>query len=388
MIMNEINPPSELSSLMTPALVLDRPKLKANASRMAQHAKKLGCPIRPHVKTHKSAMVLADIFAAGNCNGITVSTLHEASYFFSAGYNNILYAVGMGPNKMAQAAELIRQGCELTCITDSIEMVNTLDVAARHHQVILPILIEIDVDSHRAGVAPDGELLLQLAYTLSTAKNLHFKGIMTHAGGSYKCDSVKKIQAHAVHEREATILAASRIKDMGLTVPVVSIGSTPTALMTNDLSGITELRCGVYAFFDLFQAGLGVCNIEDIVISVLTNVIGHQKERNWVIVDAGWMALSRDRGTSGQQIDQGYGLICDVKGDLISDAVMISANQEHGVIASRPGTPLLSLEQFPVGSFVRVLPNHACATAAQYDSYHVCEQNNVTDLWSRTNGWS
>src|SRR5690606_16930690 len=113
--------------------------------------------------------------------------------------------------------------------------------------------------------------------------------------------------------------------------------STPTAHFAENLEGVTEVRAGVYAFFDLVMAGLGVCTLNDIALSVLATVIGHQHDRGWIMVDAGWMAMSRDRGTASQQIDQGYGVVCDLQGKPFGDLIMTQANQEHGILALRPG---------------------------------------------------
>src|SRR5690606_30757372 len=97
------------------------------------------------------------------------------------------------------------------------------------------------------------------------------------------------------------------------------------------LDGVTEVRAGVFVFFDLVMNGLGVCDQSDIALSVLCTVIGHQKKKGWVITDGGWMAMSRDRGTAKQATDQGYGVVCDYDGTPIPDLVMRDANQEHGV---------------------------------------------------------
>ena len=40
---------------------------------------------------------------------------------------------------------------------------------------------------------------------------------------------------------------------------------------------VTELRAGVYVFFDLVQAGLGVCGVDDIALSVLATVVSHHR---------------------------------------------------------------------------------------------------------------
>ena len=123
----------------------------------------------------------------------------------------------------------------------------------------------------------------------------------------------------AENERSATVRAAEILRAHGHACPIVSVGSTPTAHFAASLEGVTELRAGVYMFFDLVQHGVGVCAIDDIAVSVLATVIGAKPEKGWVLVDAGWMALSRDRGTASQQLDQGYGVVCDEKGRVLED---------------------------------------------------------------------
>ena len=135
------------------------------------------------------------------------------------------------------------------------------------------------------------------------------------------------------------------------------------------------------------MAGLSVCTHDDIAVSVLTAVIGHQREKGWTIVDAGWMAMSRDRGTSAQAVDQGYGLVCDVHGRVLDDYIVSAANQEHGIISHRTADPARMLE-VPVGTLLRILPNHACATAAQHSAYQVLGNDGaIEQSWERFNGW-
>jgi D-serine deaminase-like pyridoxal phosphate-dependent protein len=168
----------------------------------------------------------------------------------------------------------------------------------------------------------------------------------------------------------------------------VSVGSTPTALSATALDGVTEVRAGVYVFFDLVMAGIGVCSAGDVALSVLASVIGHQPGKGWIIVDAGWMAMSRDRGTAKQKVDHGYGAVCDAGGRPIPALWMEAANQEHGIVSMRDGSRPPDLpERFPVGTLLRILPNHACATAAQFDAYRVVEGGAVVDTWPRFSGW-
>ena len=112
--------------------------------------------------------------------------------------------------------------------------------------------------------------------------------------------------------------AAERVRAAGFACESVRTGSTPTVLCARNMDGVTEIRPGVYMFFDLFQAGLGVCGLSDISLSVLTTVIGHKRSHRRLIIDAGGLALSKDRSTAVQADDCGFGLVARAtSGELI-----------------------------------------------------------------------
>ena len=376
----------QLSELETPALVLDRSRMDRNIARLRDRLAPFGVAMRPHVKTNKSAEVTRRIGPPGT--PITVSTLKEAEYFLAHGWTDILYAVGIAPSKLPHVARLMQQGACITAILDCVETAAAVAAYCEAHGLHLPVLIEIDTDGHRSGVAPGDAALLDIAAAL-TGREGHgawLAGVLTHAGDSYHCRSIAAIEVLAEQERAGAVRAAQRLRAAGHAAPVVSVGSTPTAHFARALDGVTEVRAGVFVFFDLVMHGLGVCGSEDIALSVLCTVIGHQKEKGWIITDAGWMAMSRDRGTARQPVDQGYGLVCGLDGRQMSDLVMIDANQEHGIIRHRDdpaATPML-----PVGTMLRILPNHACATAAQHGAYAVVSgDTEVEATWPRFSGW-
>ncbi len=377
----------QLADLETPALLLDAPKMERNIARMRARMAALGVAFRPHLKTGKSIDVTRRLFASapGNNTGpVTVSTLKEADYFFSHGFTDILYAVGIAQNKLNHVAALRSCGCDLKIILDNMEAANIVAAFSAQSGKAIPTLIEIDSDGHRAGVLPESDDLIAIGRTLGAS----LAGVMTHAGDSYNCTTVEAIRAIAEQERALTVRAAERLRSAGLPCPIVSVGSTPTATYAQKLDGVTEVRAGVFVFFDLVMAGIGVCKVDDIALSVLATVIGHQRDKGWLITDAGWMAMSRDRGTAKQKIDQGYGIVCDETGVPIDGLIMSGANQEHGIVSHRSGiaadTPLL-----PVGTRLRILPNHACATGAQHPRYHVVGGRDlaVEALWERFSGW-
>ena len=381
-------PPGDecLAGITTPALLLDHLRLRANAQRLAEHIGSLQGTLRPHIKTHKCIEVTRVIQAAGNTRGITVSTLKEAEHFFDNGFDDIFYAVGISPNKFSQAAELIARGCQLSVTLDSLEMARQLSEFGASADICFPTIIELDTDGHRSGANPLGCQILEIGRLLHKRAGVNLEGVMTHAGESYACDSTESLLAIARQERDRTVAAASRLRAAGLPCPVVSIGSTPTAFAIDDLTGVTEVRAGVYSTFDLVMANIGVCSPDDIALSVLVTVIGHQREKNWIITDGGWMAMSRDLGTATQRVNYGYGALLDVRGARLP-LLMTGANQEHGIVSAADSGAPIDFSAYPLGSQLRVLPNHACATAAQYDAMTVIEDGAVKAVWKKVGGW-
>lgn len=378
----------QLHELETPALLLDRSKLDRNLERMNAHIRGLGGVLRPHVKTAKSIDVVRRALR-DTPGGITVSTLKEAEYFLAQNIRDIIYAVGIAPTKFGHVFSLMRNGARLKVIADNVAAVKQLAEAARGANVSVPVLIELDVDGHRSGVSPESQLLLDLGQVLTSTAGVTLAGVLTHAGDSYNCQGADALTRFAERERAGAVGAAQRLHAAGCEVPIVSVGSTPTGTFVRDLSGVTEVRVGVYMFQDLVMAGIGVCSVEDIALSVLVSVIGHQSERGWIITDGGWTALSRDRGTSTQAVDQGYGLVRDAGGRaLAEDLIVASTNQEHGIVARRDAGPI-DPQRFPVGTLLRVLPNHACATASEHACYHIVDGTapEVLDRWERFSGW-
>lgn len=375
-----------LAALETPAALVDTTRMMHNITRMQSRMNALGVAFRPHVKTAKAVDVATRQRDAG-ATAITVSTLKEAEQFFAAGFTDILYAVAMAPNKLDHAAALLRRGCALTIIVDSIDAARAVAAKARELETCYAVMIEIDTDGHRAGVKPDEPRLIDIARILFEGRCV-LHGVMTHAGSSYDCSTPETLAAMAEQERERCVRAAMRLRAAGYACPVVSVGSTPTALSARHLEGVTEVRAGVYVFFDLVMAGTGVCRTDEIALSVLTSVIGHQPDKGWLIVDAGWMAMSRDRGTEKQAVDCGYGMVCDANCAPLEDFMVSGANQEHGIVSRRaPQSSDDLVQRFPIGTLLRILPNHACATGAQFPQYHALMPDGHIEIWPRFHGW-
>ena len=375
-----------LADCETPCLVLDAARVDRNIARLRDRLAPHGVALRPHLKTGKSIDVARRVMTTAE-GPATVSTLREAAQFAEAGVRDIIYAVGIAPSKLPRVLDLRAGGCDLAVILDTVEQAEAVARASYEAGTRIPALIEIDCDGHRSGVLPgDGDRLLAIARALEPAAEL--RGVLTHAGDSYGARGTDALRACAEAERRSVVDAAATLRAAGFACPVVSVGSTPTAHHAADLTGVTEVRAGVFVFFDLVMAGIGVCDVDDVALSVLATVIGHQHDKGWILTDAGWMAMSQDRGTARQEVDQGYGMVCDVHGIPYHDLIVGGANQEHGIAQVRPGSGG-RLPDLRIGDRVRILPNHACATGAQHRSYHVVAGTStvVDAVWPRFGGW-
>lgn len=369
----------------TPRLLLDADRLAANCARMRDHCRALGVTLRPHVKTAKSVEVVQRAMS-GAIAPITVSTLKEADYFAAHGYRDILYATAIAPQKLSHVERIQREhGCELLLVTDSMTAITQAATFAKEHAVRLSFLIEIDCGEHRSGVPADDAIVVEMARAISTIPQLTLRGVMTHAGHSYGTAALAEVRDIAAVERDSAVAAAKAIRNAGLVCDIVSVGSTPTVLHADHLDGVTEVRAGIYMFWDLAQVSRAMCSVDDIAVSVLATVIGHNRRGLSLVLDAGALALSKDIGAGRHLPDAGYSYVCDPQTLVRLDSLSVDAvHQEHGTVH----VPAAEwFERLPVGSQVRILPNHACLTCAAYLAYDVIREGVFVDQWSRINGW-
>lgn len=370
----------------TPALLLDESRLTHNLTTMSRRMKTLGVDLRPHLKTAKSAEV-ARLAVQGHGGGITVSTVAETEYFAGNGFLDITLATGVHAGRLGRLRQLFSGGARVTLILDSIPMADMLTGHDDPPSGGWPVLIEVECGAGRAGTDPEGSELLTIAERLHLSAATDLRGVLTHGGHSYAARRRPQFEAAAEDERTAVTRAATRLRSCGFPCETTSVGSTPSMRFATNLTGVTEARPGVYMFGDLYQCGLGVCEESDIAISVLATVIGHQPSVGAALIDAGALALSKDRSAETFADGLGYGPVCDLGGARMGSVAVGAVHQEHGFLRRMDGGAF-PFERFPVGSQVRVLPHHACMMTAPYDRFHVIDATGqVGGVWHKTRGW-
>jgi D-serine deaminase-like pyridoxal phosphate-dependent protein len=358
-----------IQDLPTPALLLDLDVLEANLERMARKAAGLGVALRPHIKTHKCVEV-AERQRAHGAAGLTVSTLHEARVFADHGFDDLTWAFPVILSRLDEVRELAGR-VTLRVVVDSREAVQALEALGVSGSP-LHVWLKVDCGYHRAGIDPDSPEAVELARTLAGSATLRFDGLLSHSGHAYKGKNREEIAAAAEEERRVMADFAVRLRELGIPVPAVSVGSTPAMSVIESLDGVTEARPGNYAFYDFMQVGLGSCAVRDCAVTVLSSVVSHRCGEDQCVVDAGALALSKDtRLEDGKAPSYGEVFEDYAAGTLSADARLVNLSQEHGILNAG----------LPVGSRVRILPYHSCLTVAQFDEYHVVRGNEVVDRW-------
>lgn len=356
-----------IDEIPTPALLLDLDILEANLRRMADRCRTLGVGLRPHVKTHKCIEIGRRQQHHGAV-GVTVSTLPEARAFVGAGFDDVTWAYPLHPARQSEIRDLAER-CTLRVVVDSAEAIDAAEAVGHS----LHVWLDVDCGYHRTGVDPSTPRAAALAARLADAPSLTFDGLLTHAGHAYHGPTTADVLEAAREERDTLLRFAERLRVDGVAVPGLSVGSTPAMSVIDHLRGITEARPGNYAFYDYTQVVLGSCGVRDCAASVLGTVVSARPDAAQAVTDAGALALSRDPGRPASP-STGFGRVYrdHATGVLYPTLRVMSLSQEHGILNGHR----------PIGATVRILPNHACLTAACFDRYHVVRGDQVVDEWT------
>lgn len=344
-------------ALPTPSLVVDLDVLEANIADMARHGRELGMRLRPHAKTHKSPD-LARLQVDAGATGLTMATVSEAEVFAGAGFTDlfIAYPVWVDPEK-GRRLRALAAVATVTVGVDSPEGARALAAQLGADRDRVRVLVEVDSGHHRTGVAPAA--VADLADIAGHA-GLTVAGVFTFPGHSY---SPGVRDAVAAQEAETLAAAATALRDLGVEEPTVSGGATPTVGAVAP-GAMTELRPGVYVFGDAQQWELGSTTPDRIALTCWATVVSHAGGR--VVLDSGSKALGADRAPWAT----GFGRLLDHPA-----ARIVQLSEHHAVVDGVEGP------RPPLGSHLRVVPNHVCSAVNLADSLTVVRVGRVVGTW-------
>lgn len=372
--------------LSTPVLLVDRHRLDRNLRRMQERADREGVVLRPHIKTHKSPRI-ASMQREMGARGITVATVGEAEVFAGAGFDDIRVAYPVvGSAKHARLLALMETGVGISFLVDTDEGAAMAAGTYADAGVEAPVLIKVDVGYGRVGIPWDDPSLPPFVEGIAGTPGLRPVGILTHAGHSYHGpdegeDEASALRRYARLERDRMLEVAGRLADAGLASEAfeISVGSTPTAsVFENRREGrfsVTEIRPGTYVFFDVTQAALGSCQLDDCAATVLATVVSRREDPDGgvrCVLDAGKKVLTAEKrhGTSG------HGILLPPPGrgrTPIPGVELHAVSEEHGWVRGAPETPLA------VGDRVRIVPNHVCVVVNIQDEFYLVDGDDVLE---------
>lgn len=361
-----VAPPADLSSVPTPALVIDHRRVQRNIADMAGRARDAGVALWPHAKTHKCAEIAARQLAAGAA-GLTVATVAEAEYFAAHGVGDLLLAYPPVGDWRLDRLTAVARRARVRVVLDDVAVLPALIDACRGASVQIPYLWEIDCGAGRLGTPP-GEPAAEAVAGLPRTSECPFQGVMTFAGQAYAAADDAALARVARAERDALAVTAAALAGRGIDCPVRSGGTTPTAHHLTSGGPMTEIRPGNYVFYDATQAALGIVDAQRCALSVLATVVGRPAPDR-VILDAGSKALAAERMTTRTP---GFGFVCGHPGLRVQRLY-----EQHAIVHADAPSHL------SVGDRVRVVPNHACAAANLHRTALVVDdEEELVDIWT------
>jgi D-serine deaminase-like pyridoxal phosphate-dependent protein len=263
--------------------------------------------------------------------------------------------------KIRRAIRLGTGGVRLVVGVDSLEGGRRLSRVATLEGHELEIRLEVDTGLRRTGVSFDKAV--ELAAELVSLENLRLSGIYTYRGAVME-DGVPTLDLKRAGLEEGKLMTslADRMRDSGIEVEDVSLGSTPTSGYAAEVEGVTEIRPGTYVFYDRMQARLGACSLEECAAEVVATVVSKPSE-NLAIIDGGSKTFATDVPPDTRPLNlEGFGHVVGYPG-----AVLERLTEEHGMLRVSEDHDL------GVGDTVRIIPNHVCSTVNLHNEIYLVD---------------
>ena len=355
--------------ISVPTLILDAEKAKRNIARMARKAASARCAFRPHFKTHQSVEI-GEWFKEHGVDRIAVSSLRMAEKFTRAGWEDIMVAIPVNMAEIDRINELAK-GVKLGLVVECDVSIVMLNRNLRHH---IDLYLEVDTGYHRTGIEwDDFEGIDRSFEQIKNAELISFKGIMTHAGHTYKCvgedrneNRRKILEIHADTMDKLRIIKERYLDeypDM-----IISYGDTPSCTLADEFGPSNEIRPGNFIFYDLTMEHLGVCEVKDIAVAMACPVIGVISKRQEVAIYGGGVHFSKESLMNGERKIFGK-MVQNFSwgwGDIIPDAVISGISQEHGIVKVENS---VAFRRIGMGDILIFLPVHSCLTVDAMGQY-------------------
>jgi len=357
--------PVSRRTVPTPALLCDLDLLTANIARMADLAATAGVALRPHVKSHKTALV-ARLQLEHGAVGLACAKLAEAEAVVDAlaggpdgdgggnardGRVGILLTSPLAGRPSADRAAALAGRCDLTVVADHPDGVDELAAAVRRTGGRLGVLCDVDVGLGRTGVVdPAGARAVARRIT-AAGPVLSFGGVQGYAG---HLQHTAGRAARRDGARDAALRLTAVVDALeadGHEVRLRTGGGTGTSGLDVELGLLNELQPGSYVFMDReYRDALG----DDPEgrfhqsLTVATTVVS-ANQTGFATVDAGLKAMATDTGPP-------------VVVGAAEGVEYLFFGDEHGLVTDCPAGPRHR------GDRLELVPPHCDPTVDRYDA--------------------
>ena len=358
--------PGSRGLIDTPALVLDLDALEANIATMAALARSRGIALRPHAKTHKCSRIARLQLAAGAV-GQCCAKLGEAEALAAEGTGGLLVTSAVqDAAKIRRLAALAHRTGDLMVVVEDGPNVQALAQAAAAEGVRLPVLVDVDVGTHRFGV-PTVEGVVTLARLIAEQPALELRGLQGYAGHIQAIPDYAERRARSHEALSLLGRARDALVEAGLPCPIVTGGGTGTHDFDHEAGVLTELQVGSYIVSDVAYDGVamtpdGTRRFRD-ALFVHTRVVSAQHP-GFSTTDAGHKSFATD------------GPAPAIASGAPPGSTYARAGDEFGrVVLPDPGGRL------PVGTLLACVVPHCDPTVNLYDRYHAVRGDRLVEVW-------
>jgi D-serine deaminase-like pyridoxal phosphate-dependent protein len=349
--------------LPTPCMVVDLDLFEQNIKKMAEHSKRVGLQLRPHVKVHKSVDVAKRQIAQGAI-GLTTATIAESELMSDAGIKGVLWTKQPASrNNILRAIALTKRDPTFMFVADDPLVIEWVDEAAAAAKVKCRIAVAVFAGLTRQGIE-NGKPAVELAQKVDSSKHLQLEGYMAYSGGASHTKGWEARRQKSAKDLEGVRETIDLSKKSGIPVNIVSGGSTGTYNIDKE-HALTELECGSYVFMDTAYLAIGGKDDETTYsdfgasLTVLTTV-DSKRHPNQVTIDYGNKALARPTDK--------------VKG--MPWLQLANQGAEYGLLRWKDGEGELKL-----GDRVEIYCTNLDMSTNAYDRYYVARGEQIVDVW-------
>lgn len=346
----------DLAHVDTPALLLDLDRVERNLDKMAELVRPGRVQLRPHAKTHKTARIARMQLERGAV-GICCAKLSEAEALANGGVSGVLITTEVvGEQKVNRLVALAARANPIVVIDDARGAAAISDAAVAAG-LRIDALVDVDVGQHRTGAVPGADAVA-VGRAVVALPGLRLRGLQGYEGHIQQIVAVDERRAENAKAMTLLCATAAAFAGAGLSTEIVTTAGTGTTPFVDAFDAITDVQPGSYVMMDIQYGGVAGVAFEP-ALTVLTTVISVRE--SWVVVDAGFKALSNDGG-----VPRAVGI----------DAPFALAGDEHGKL-SFEGRP----RDLDLGDKMQILPSHCDTTINLHDEYVVHRAGSVVDRW-------